>query len=39
VVIAGRKHKGLLSVLDELPLLRQLFNGFSPGRKVRRRYE
>jgi hypothetical protein len=29
----------LLSVLDELPLLRQLFNGFSPGRKVRRRYE
>jgi hypothetical protein len=39
VVIAGRKHKGLLSVLDELPLLRHLFNGFSPGRKVRRRYE
>ena len=39
MVIAGRKHKGLLSVLDELPLLGHLFNGFSPGRKVRRRYE
>jgi hypothetical protein len=39
MVIAGGKHKGLLSVLDELPLLGHLFNGFSPGRKVRRRYE
>ena len=39
VVIADGKHKGLLSVLDELPLLRHLFNGFSPGRNGRRRYE
>ena len=39
VVIAGEKHKGLFSVLDEVPLLRHLFNGFSPGRKVRGRYE
>jgi hypothetical protein len=30
VVITGRKHKRLLSLLDELPLLRQLFNGFLP---------
>src|ERR1700675_2500549 len=28
VIIAGGKHKGLLSVLDELPLLRHLFNDF-----------
>jgi len=39
VVNADGKHKGLLSVLDELPLLRHLFNGFSPGRNGRRRYE
>jgi hypothetical protein len=30
VVVTGRKHKSLLSLLDELPLLRHLFNGFLP---------
>jgi hypothetical protein len=29
----------LLSLLDELPLLRHLFNGFLPEHSIRRRYE